>query len=791
MNAETNFRAEFMSGLRHYLILLISIPIAIHRVGTQSPATETEPHRRPGAVVPAAVERQVNFVADVQPILSQHCYECHSTGNEEGGLNLAIKKRVMEGGEHGPVFVKGDSLASPIVQLVSGVIDDRQMPPEGNERLNAQEIGILRAWIDQGSIWPIGADVLDPRLERAREHWAFQRLQTIEPPAAHARGQWPRTDIDVFIAEQWKANQLTPSEPLPAKPLARRIYFELIGLPPTPTQTERFEASFRDDPIAATKELVDQLLNSRHYGERWGRHWLDLARYADSDGQESDRDRPHAYHYRDFVIQALNDDMPFDQFVRWQIAGDEYEPDNAPAVAATGFLTAGPNSKLEETFLERERLFNRYNELDDVISTLGTSMLGLTFGCARCHDHKYDAFSTREYYRLLSVFHSGDRKKGKLPNGEKGLIFQDFDTEVRTTWLFRRSDFYDRELQVKLGFPAVLSTGRDANEYWADAKAAVQEPTSTLQRRALADWITDVEHGGGALLARVIVNRIWQHHFGHGLVRTESDFGVRGEAPTHPQLLEYLAQQFVAGGWKLKPLHRKILGSAVWQQGASRQTTKNSTGQELPDPSEIDPENHLLWKMSPRRLEAEVLRDAMLAVSGTLNLQAGGPGFKPYIPPEANLARNIQGGDYPKDAKDDATTRRRSIYMFHKRLVPYPLFQAFDRPDFLVSCARRQNTTVAPQAMALLNDRFVRTCATDFAERLLEVGGEDNECVVRESFELAFSRVPTATETEASVNFIQSQEQRRNARQESDVRKAAVADYCHTLFGLNEFIYVD
>ena len=363
-----------------------------------------------------------------------------------------------------------------------------------------------------------------------------------------------------------------PSDPASAESLVRRLYFDLLGLPPTPEQAQRFIADHQADAERATLNLVEQLLNSPQYGERWAQHWLDVARYADSDGQESDRDRPYAYHYRDFVIKAFNDDMPYDQFVRWQIAGDEYAPDMDAAVSATGFLTAGPSMKLKDSFLERERLFNRYNELDDIISTLGSGLLGLTVGCARCHDHKYDAFSAREYYQLLGVFHSGDRISAKLPSGEDGFFFQDFNNNVRTTWLFRRSDFYDREIEVGLGFPAMLSDGQVANDYWSKAKQAVEHPDSTLQRRALADWITDIEHGGGATLARVFVNRIWQHHFGHGLVRTPSDFGVRGEAPTHPELLEYLAEDFVANGWKTKRLHRMILTSGV----AARQSFARS-----------------------------------------------------------------------------------------------------------------------------------------------------------------------------------------------------------------------
>ncbi len=745
--------------------------------------------------IPAAAKRDVDFVADVQPILREHCFECHAGEVEEGELNLAVKAKAMAGGESGAVISTGDSLASLLVHLVSGVDSERVMPPDGNDRLSDVQIGILRAWIDQGASWPDGVDVADPRLERAASHWAFARLTETQPPPQREDDAWSQTEIDLFVAKQLHDKHIAPSPKASGRQLVRRLYFDLIGLPPTIEQTDAFLQTYQQDATKAIEDLADQLLASEQYGERWGRHWLDLARYADSDGQESDRDRPHAYHYRDFVIRAFNLDMPFNQFVRWQLAGDEYDSDNDDAVIATGFLTAGPSFKLKDTFLESERLFNRYNELDDVISTVGTGLLGITVGCARCHDHKYDAFSAREYYQLLSVFHSGDRTSSKLPSGKDGFFFQDFDEKIRTTWLFRRSDFYDREIEVSLGFPVILSDNVDALTYLERARDGVAEPSSTLQRRALADWITDVDHGGGALLARVFVNRVWQHHFGFGLVRTASDFGVRGDAPSHPGLLEYLANDFVANGWSVKHLHRKIVSSAVWQQGDGQRVDTDTVAGE--DPAEIDPQNRLLWKMRPQRLQAEVLRDAMLAVSGTLNEQSYGPGFKPYIPPEANLARNIQGSKYPNDAKDDASTRRRSVYMFHKRLIPYPMFQAFDRPDLMHSCARRQNTTVAPQAMAILNDRFIRAVARDFADRLLRGVSDNGESdaslqqMIATSFQLSFARSPTDAESNSAAQFVRSQAATRQARNEEAPYREAIADYCHALFGLNEFINID
>ena len=346
------------------------------------------------ALLPPAADRKVDFVKDVQPILRKHCFECHAEGNEEGGLNLGVKSRALEGGDHGPVFAAGQSAASRLIHLVAGLEKDKLMPPEDNPPLTKDEIGILRAWIDQGAEWPAGTDVLDPRLEQARTHWAFQPLRSVEPPAVKDEG-WVRTPIDRFILASLEAKGLAPSPRAESRALLRRLSFDVTGLPPTLAlsglASQEAESTREAEWEKAHEAVVDKLLASRHYGERWGRHWLDVARYADSDGYESDADRPHAYQYRDFVIRALNDDLPVDTFLRWQLAGDEIEPNNPQAVAATGFLTAAAITILPPTHLEEERLRNRYNELDDMLSTIGTGMLGLTLGCARCHDHKYDA----------------------------------------------------------------------------------------------------------------------------------------------------------------------------------------------------------------------------------------------------------------------------------------------------------------------------------------------------------------------------------------------------------------
>ena len=733
------------------------------------------------ALLPPAAPQQVDFVTDVQPVLRKHCFECHAAGSEEGGLNLGIRQRVLEGGDQGPVLIPGDSANSRLIQLIAALDEQEKMPPDGKP-LSREQVGLLRAWIDQGAKWPVGADVLDPRTEQAKRHWAFQPLRAVpEPPVGDSH--WPRTPIDRFVLARLESAGLRPQARTTPRQLIRRLAFDLVGLPPTPGEVRDFSAAAELDPEAAPASLADRLLKSPHYGERWGRHWLDVARYADSDGQESDRDRPLAYRYRDFVVRAFNDDVPFDQFVRWQLAGDEYEPQNAEAVAATGFLTAGPFAELPEKLMQEERTRERYNELDDMLATIGTGFLGLTLGCARCHDHKYDAIPSRDYYRMLCALHGGNRGEVQLASGEKVFAYREPGPEPQPTWLFHRGDFHDRNQTVQLGFISVLTSGKTPDEYWKSAREQGAAKGSTNQRRALAEWMTDVDHGAGALLARVIVNRVWQHHFGQGLVRTVSDFGARSDPPTHPELLEWLARDFVQNGWRIKRLQRLIVLSAVYRQASS-----------VREANLADPENRLLWKMPLYRLEGEILRDSMLAVSGTLNTASYGPAVKPPIAAEAMLARNVQD-PYPGHIEDGPALRRRSLYLFHKRVVPYPLLQAFDKPDAQQSCGRRDTTTVAPQALALLNDQFVRKVSFEFADRLLKEGRNDPTQWIERGFELALARSPSEAERSASRAFVERQQQERQKRAPQapaeEIRRQALADLCQAIFSLNEFVYID
>lgn len=380
-----------------------------------------------------------------------------------------------------------------------------------------------------------------------------------------------------------------------------------------------------------------------------------------------------------------------------------------------------------------------------------------------------------------SVQAIASRKPESLPTG---FAFADFAAEPRETWLFERGDFLARNERLSLGFLTVMQRNKSADDYWNAARASKLRDDSTQQRHAMADWMTDTEHGAGVLLARVFVNRIWQHHFGSGIVRTVSDFGTRGDKPTHPELLEWLTSDFISHGWSLKHLHRLILNSATYRQAVSQNDANHA----------IDPENNFLWRRRPQRLESEALRDSMLAVAGTLNVEMFGPSVKPPIPGEAMQARNVKD-PYPQNLKDTVETRRRSIYMFHKRVVQYPLMLAFDAPDAQVSCGQRVNTTVAPQALAMLNDPFVRLRSEEFAERLSRQAGSDKNAQIRLAFQIGLARQPGNDELKVAQTFLAEQSAARKVHDQKltdDAAKTlALTDFCQMLFSFNEFIYVD
>jgi len=548
--------------------------------------------------------------------------------------------------------------------------------------------------------------------------------------------------------------------------------------------------------------------------------------------------------------------------------------------------------------MEEEKLRNRANELDDMVSTTAQAFLGLTLACARCHDHKYDPLPTRDYYRIMCAFNGGDRmdvplagpavvkasrdandiwqqefneaekkrddwlktarkpvarqvlaekvSKLSISDDEKTLLldkpddpeakklsdkfkkelriesseyvaalsmgeqsqwkeldsavrmiadrkpptlpaafaFADFAADPRETWLFERGDFMARNERLSLGFLTVMMRDKTADDYWNAARETKLRDDSTHQRHAIADWIADTDQGAGVLLARVMVNRVWQHHFGDGIVYTVSDFGTRGDAPTHPELLEWLTGELIRSGWSLKHLHRLILKSATYRQGTAPNDANYA----------IDPNNHLWWRRRPQRLESEAFRDSMLAVAGSLNPEMFGRSFKPPIPGEAMQARNVKD-PYPGDVQDSPASRRRSVYMFHKRVVQYPLMMAFDAPDAQVSCGRRTNTTVAPQALALLNDPFVRLRSEEFSRRLRTEAGNGADAQIRLAFQLGLARQPATEELTDAQSFLIEQTVARRQRDgqlsEDAAKTLALTDFCQMLFSFNEFIYID
>jgi hypothetical protein len=673
---------------------------------------------------------------------------------------------------------------------------------------------------------------------------------------------WVRNEIDAFILSGLEKAGLTPSAAAEPRVLIRRLYIDLTGLPPSPEEVKAFVANPSE---AAYQKIIEKLLASPRYGERWGRHWLDLARYADSGGYEFDYDRPNAWRYRDWVIQAFNQDKPYNQFIREQLANDQLKPGDTEALIATGFCRNGPtvdNADNEET---------RMDELDDMVTTTSTVFLGLTVGCARCHDHKYDPIPQKDYYRMQAVFFRYKKADNILANREEEAAVKarnkEIDEKVRP---FRQKIFAiekphrDRLLAEKVDFHMKLaeSTGslKDKNieEYRKEvvarfakdvklqpeeidallspeetqARKLLQEQIDQINktrpkalpavmgvtdeskpmqahllkrgdwrnkgeavgpgfpgilangadispsgaRKELADWIVSDEN---PLTRRVAVNRIWQYHFGKGIVRTPSDFGVTGDRPSHPELLDWLASEFLARGWSWKALHRLILSSSTYRQ-ASRFDEKAAAK---------DPENRLFWRMQPHRVEAEVIRDSILSLSGNLNDEMGGPGIYPRI--DSSVIASGSRPRWPLEVKEGPKEWRRSVYIFVKRSVLVPLIEVFDCPVTVVASPVRSVSTVSPQALALLNNEFVLEQSQYFAERVKREAGSDLRAQISRAFEVALSRRPTVKENLWATEFIKAQTAGYAQRNQEKPDDAALRDFCHALINLNEFLYVD
>jgi mono/diheme cytochrome c family protein len=688
--------------------------------------------RGDGGATPTA---PVDFARDIKPVLEARCVSCHGPAKQRGGFRLDRKSDALKGGDSGPAIRPGKSNNSPLLQRISSVVKSERMPPTG-ERLSNAQVAVLRAWIDQGALWP------DSMTAEEQTHWAF--LPVVRPAVPQVAGTtWQEHPIDAFITARLEKEKLAPNPEADRVTLLRRLKFDLLGLPPTPEEIEAFTTD--RDPQALEK-LVDRYLASPHYGERWARHWLDVVRFAESDGFEMNQPRPNAWPYRDYVIRALNEDRPFDRFVCEQLAGDALGVDEA-----TAFLVAGPADKVKSPDIVLT-LQQRADELHDMVSTTSSAFLGLTVGCARCHNHKFDPISQSDYYAFKAVFagvQHGERAVRPADTSErttpKTMYAGRFTPPERIHRLHRGDPMQQREEVAAAG----LSSFGPRMQLALDAPEA-------QRRLALAQWITDPRH---PLTARVLVNRLWQYHFGTGLVSTPSDFGRNGARPSHPELLDWLASDFVAGGWKLKRMHRLIVLSRTYRQAS----TANAQG------LAADAGCRLLWRYPPRRLEAEPLRDAMLAVSGKLDLRAGGPGFD-LFEPNTNYVKV-----YTPKKEFGPPEWRRMIYQTKPRMQLDDTFGAFDCPDAGQIAPKRNRSTTALQAFNLFNSRFTLQQAGFLAQRLQKEAGDDARAQVQHGFRLAFQRVATEEEVTAATAL---------------VHEHGLAAFCRALFNANEFLYV-
>tara|TARA_R110002111_G_scaffold262694_1_gene340112 strand:- start:32369 stop:34309 length:1941 start_codon:yes stop_codon:yes gene_type:complete len=617
----------------------------------------------------------------------------------------------------------------------------------------------------------------EPITKSDREHWSFQPIQRPDLPTVK-NAHWSRTPIDRFILAKLESKELQPAHEAARTTLIRRLYFDVIGLPPTPDEIDHFLA---DDSADAYERLVDRLLASQHYGERWAQHWLDLARFAETDGYEHDKLRPDAWKYRDWVIKALNADMPYDQFVRWQLAGDVIAPENPEAKTATAFCLSGPD--MPDINSQEER---RHTLLNEMTSTIGSVFMALQMGCAQCHDHKYDPISTIDFYRMRAFFDPAVQ----LARNESVTMLASAGTPGKPSHVMLRGDWRQPGPKVQPAFLRVANR----KELSVDAKDTKQ------QRLEFARWLTQAEH---PLTSRVIVNRIWQHHFGRGLSASPSDFGTMGEWPTHPELLDWLSVELIDSGWKLKSLHRLILTSSVYRQAGKPAVNALQNSDDWKQSLKVDPDAALLSRFPRQRLDAEVIRDAMLAVSGKLSDQTGGRGVMPPLPRELRVTLLK---DQWKPSPDVNDHYRRSIYVFARRNLRYPLFDVFDRPDANNSCSRRGNSTTAPQSLLMLNSESSLQCAQELAGFIWDNVGSDSAQQVTLLLRRALGRFPTQSEQTELVAFLKSQRvllstEKRPVRQlllpltgseiQDPYAGAALTDLCLAILNTSEFIYVD
>jgi hypothetical protein len=793
-----------------------------------------------GEPLPSLATSGPNFAKEIKPLFQQHCADCHNSESKQSGLNLASLESMLSGGNlNGPAVIPGNSKQSPLIRYLRGEKNPR-MPKDGNP-LPKEQIERIAKWIDK-----LPARVTGKGIGESKQHgWPWTRLVCPEIPRVQRR-DWVRNPIDAFVLAKLETKGLQPAPPASKRALLRRLYFGVIGLPPEPGEMQQF---LNDSSPKAYRKQIEKVLADEGYGERWGRHWLDLVRYSDTRGAALDYPRPHMWRYRDYVIRAFNQDRPYDRFIREQIAGDSY-----PRYGTEGKIGLAYMSQWVQVERDSPQEVRR-DFLTDVVSTTGSVFLGLTLGCARCHDHKFDPIPTRDYYRfeaffaplrvsatplaftqyeiphqqpelwqktakawleklakrkawqekILSGFKQRLAKRRRLsaPADLKDLAVEinaaDLKAAMRQGLLFSKQE--RAQYQLIRRQTALFANPNSPDYYLAKAYTAADSPlqhavaTHILQggdfqlkgepvepgflsavtghsepvnlvglvgsrRKLLAQWIAAPDN---PLTARVMVNRIWQHHFGSGLVPTSSDFGKNGAGVVHRDLLDWLAWQFIESGWSIKAMHRLILQSNVY-----RQSMKNPRADQY---EKIDAENRSLWVRSPLRLEAEVIRDSILAVSGRLNRSMGRPPFFPEVDDEL-----LKHGPTWWEPSPPEERNRRSIYMLQIRSFPLPFIRVFDGPNIDETCPVRNMTTVTTQVFALFNSKFVHEQSRVMADRIQREVGSDPAGQVERAFQLAFQRPATESETAKCLAFL---------KQNRDL-----SDLCLVLINLNEFIFL-
>ncbi len=812
---------------------------------------------------PVLASAQISFERDIQPIFAAHCLSCHGEKKQSGGLRLDAKASALRDS----IITAGNAANSSLYQRITAP-DGEQMPPVG-ERLSAAQIALVRAWIEAGAVWPEGDRATERQGDRERlQHWAWQPFQKPKvPPIRHPQSKL-RNPIDAFIVARLANSNLTLSPEADRRTLIRRLYFDLVGLPPTPERVQQF---VNDRSPNAYEKLVDELLSSPRYGERWARHWLDVVHYGDTHGYDKDKLRPNAWPYRDYVIHAFNEDKPYARFVEEQIAGDVLYPGTRDGLQALGFIAAGPwdfigHAELPETKIDGK--IARHLDRDDMVAnTIGT-FTSVTVHCAQCHNHKFDPIPQEDYYALQSVFAALDRadkkyfandpaltqKYNQLDGRQRDLaerkrvIERDaakaageavvkLDTQIAeaakkpdslaeiTELKAKRVQFVDATMKpetraerdaynlelAQLGkelaiFPPpevvfagtvhygtgtfigtganggkprpiyllargqVTTPGREVSPgslsmlSFQPAKFAVPKDAPEGERRAaLAHWITDPNN---PLTWRSIVNRVWQYHFGAGIVTTPNDFGRNGAKPSHPELLDWLAAEFRDNGGSLKKLHKLIVMSETYRQTSNPKSN-------LQSPKSEDSGNTLLWRQNRRKLEAEAVRDAVLLMSGKLDLTMGGPGWQDFVIEHPEHSPHYE---YGLADPNDKQTWRRSIYRFIVRSQTQPWMTALDCADPSMRVDKRNESLSPLQALALLNNGFMLTQAQHFAQRLQKEKPNDLAAQIERAIWLAFGRAPSVAEQTKLITF---------------ARSYGLPNLCRVILNLNEFTFAD